>query len=196
VLVMAPLMATVTLTWRRWWWALSTIVLLGAGLVTGLRLELNATYAGMESEHVALSAMTGLTATGGDGVTTGGVDDWRRSAEIIDGATTDHDLIAADSSAAFTVLLFTDHLDRFAIPEDRDFEQLLGLTDTRFTYLVVSGSTNSSTGADLQLAAIANGSAGSNFVKVADLPGIGTLYGRTDVVELSDASDGSGSPSA
>lgn len=162
---------------RAWFPLLAVTALLG--VVTSVQMELNMLYAGVEHEETALSRLTGLDAhliegqqdLAGDNVTA-----WRASAARLDELTSRGDLIALDSSAAFPILLFSDHLDRFAIPEDRDFEQLLSLTDTRFTGMVITGSEKSATGVDLRLSTLAAGSVGGRaFVKVADLPGLGEL---------------------
>ena len=162
-------------------WTPLLVGVMVVGLVTSVRMDLNMTYSGIEHEETALSRLTGFDPVLVDGqeeLTGDNVANWRAAAEQLDASTSADDLIALDSSAAFQLLLFSRHLDRLAIPEDRDFEQLLSLTDTRFTGLVITGSEKSATGVDRRLEAIVgqNTSDGRRFVKAADLPGVGELY--------------------
>jgi hypothetical protein len=164
---------------RAWFPVLAAVMALG--VATSVRLELTELYSGIEHEETAMSRLTGLDPIllEGEGATAergANVDAWRTAAAEIDRLTTDDDLIAMDTSAGFQVLLFSRHLDRFAIPEDRDFEQLLSLTDSRFTFIVVTGSQKSATGVDQRLAAIVGGANSQKYTQVASITGIGQLW--------------------
>jgi hypothetical protein len=183
----APMLCLVVAGWRgraRIAWISVAVVLLAVGAVTSIHMELDQRYAGMENEQLAISNLVGLKPVMlGDGGTESPeqVDDWRAAAAEIDRLTDDDDLIALDSSTSFTILLFSRHLDRFAIPEDRDFEQLLSLTETKFTVVLVTGSTKSATGIDARLSDIVKAGSGTQrFEQVADLEGVGQLYRRVD----------------
>lgn len=186
--VAVPMLCLIAAGWKSRWqyaWYIVATALLAAGIATSTRMELTQRYAGMENEQDAISNLTGLQA---DLLDDAGVEEpervaqWRAAAAEIDRLTTGDDLIALDSSTSFNVLLFTRHLDRFAIPENRDFEQLLSLADTRFSFVVVSGSTTSATGVDGRLAELVASTSGHrSFDEVADLPGVGRLFRRVEV---------------
>ncbi len=169
-------------------WAPAMTVMLALGVVTSVRLELNQLYTGVEGEESAISRLTGLDPERLDGDTSPrgtGVDQWREAAARVDSITDEDDLIAIDTSAGFPILLFSDHLDRFAIPEDRDFEQLLSLTESRFTYVVVRGS-SSATGVDQKLGSLVTTAGGSfTWEQVDDLAGFGQLWQRIDPTNTS-----------
>jgi hypothetical protein len=183
-LVGASMICLVAAGWhgrRRWLAMMPVVALLLLGVWTSTRMETSQLYAGMENEERPIGRLIGVAPVLLDGVDSSTphqrIAQWRTAAELIDRLTDDDDLIAMDSSTTFTVLLFSRHLDRFAIPEDRDFEQLLSLTQTKFTFVVVSGSSNSATGADLRLSDLVRSTAeDQTFEKVADLPGVGELF--------------------
>jgi hypothetical protein len=164
-------------------WTLLLVPAMALGVATSVHMELQELYAGIEHEETAISRLTGLEPIELTGIAASeskgdNVDRWREAAEQIDRLSTDDDLIAMDTSTTFPVLLFSQHLGRFAIPEDRDFEQLLSLAETRFTMVVVTGSEKSATGVDQRLSAIVNAPTGDggHFVHVADLAGVGQLW--------------------
>lgn len=121
-------------------WAMAAIVVLAASGITGIVYESNERATAVEREHIAVDRLLGRIPPGSldDELSNNAIATYKRVAEIIDERSRPGDLAALDSELGFTALLYAEHLDRFAIPEDRDFEQLVALPESRFRFLVLT----------------------------------------------------------
>lgn len=124
-------------------WRTGLAAALVVTLIFGTRAQLDPDIAVVESEHLALRRVLGLDDVPPEnpaGYENRIVDmtGWKSVARYIDDTTTDDDVIAIDMSAGFPALVFTEHPDRWAVPEDRSFDQELQLTRPSFTVVVLA----------------------------------------------------------
>jgi hypothetical protein len=106
--------------------------LLVLGMFTGWWAQSSPRIAAVEGEWVVAKRLTDSK----DLTSTFPMSLFVDAAGYLDSATTDEDLIASNSQNAFAVTLFSQHPQRFAIPQDTDFEQLVARNPTRFTWIV------------------------------------------------------------
>jgi hypothetical protein len=159
-------------------------VALAVGAATSVDMELRELYTGQEHEDVAISKLTGARSHPVTSTSIGSWGDqvaaWRSAAQQIDAELHRGDLVALDSSTTFPVLLFTHRLTSFAISEDRDFEQLLSLSPTRFTYILVNGGTPARLTLDRQFSDMVHSTTGPDrWTLVASYDRVGQLWRRT-----------------
>jgi hypothetical protein len=134
-IVVAWLMREGSLVPRRWHGALA--VGLAVGWLTGFVTMADPSVSAIEGEPHAVYEIFGLgLVSENEHRAYGQIDEWRDLVDDLDAQLTDDDLVAADTSVAYHANLFTRYPDRYVIPSDRDFGQLVAAPNDRITWLI------------------------------------------------------------